>query len=119
MGAPISRRFSAQRLRGFSPREGTELARAQKEVEDKCHEREEEREKEDLAKIEEERKLDKAEREGWGEGDRRQGDDEQPMAWESMEELEVDADDEKAKEDEESIDEEERMNEDEAEEDKE
>ena len=51
VGTPIDGHFSARRLRSFSAREGTELTRAQKEVEEKCREREGEREKEDLAKI--------------------------------------------------------------------
>ena len=44
IGTPIKGRFSARRLRRFWPREGTELASAQKEVEERCRE-EEEREK--------------------------------------------------------------------------
>ena len=43
IGAPINGRFSARRLRRFLPREGTELARAQKEVEERCRREEEER----------------------------------------------------------------------------
>ena len=54
IGAPINRHFSAQWLRRFWPREGTELARAQKEVEERCCKEEEEREKTELTKIEEE-----------------------------------------------------------------
>ena len=53
-GMAIKGCFSARRLRGFTPREGTELARAQKEVEEACCKKEEEREKEVLMKIEEE-----------------------------------------------------------------
>ena len=55
IGAPIKGRFSARRLRRFLPREGTELARAQKEVEERCRKEEEEQEKTDLKKIEAER----------------------------------------------------------------
>ena len=57
VGAPINGRFSARRLRRFWPREGTELARAQKAVEERCRKEEEEREKAELAKIEEERRA--------------------------------------------------------------
>jgi hypothetical protein len=63
IGAPINGRFSARRLRRFWPREGTELARAQKEVEGRCSKEEEEREKEELTKIEVERRLGEVTRE--------------------------------------------------------
>ena len=62
-GAPIKGRFSARRLRRFWPREGTELARAQKEVEERCSKEEEDREKADLMKIEAERRLERVDEE--------------------------------------------------------
>ena len=63
IGAPIDGHFSARRLRRFFPREGTELARAQKEVEERCHKEEDEREEAERMKIETERRLDRAEEE--------------------------------------------------------
>jgi hypothetical protein len=63
IGAPVNGNFSARRLRRFLPREGTELARAQKEVEERCSKEEEEREKEELTKIEVERRLGEVTRE--------------------------------------------------------
>ena len=57
IGTPIKGRFSARRLRRFWPREGTELASAQKEVEERCRKEEEEWEKTDLMKIKAERRL--------------------------------------------------------------
>jgi transposase InsO family protein len=98
-GSPINGRFSARRLRGFSPREGTELAEVQKEVETKCREQEKEREKEDAKKIEEERRLDRVEKEEWKEM-------EQQAAEATAERTETNDDDEEAEEDEVSVDEE-------------
>ena len=63
IGAPIDGHFSARRLRRFFPREGTELARAQKEVEERCRKEEDEREEAERMKIETERRLDRAEEE--------------------------------------------------------
>ena len=60
IGAPINGRFSARRLRRFLPREGTELARAQKEVEERCRKEEEERAKDELKEVEAERKAESA-----------------------------------------------------------
>ena len=110
-GAPIDGHFSARRLRSFSAREGTELARAQKEVEKKCREREGEREKEDLAKIEEERRLDKTAKEEWKERERRRREDEEQAARASLEETDEEDDDEEADEDEGLDDEEEEFDE--------
>ena len=52
IGAPIKGCFSARRLQRFLPREGTELARAQNEVKERCCKEGEEQEKTDLRKIE-------------------------------------------------------------------
>ena len=110
-GAAIKGRFSARRLRGFTPREGTELARAQKEVEEACRKKEEENKKEELTKIEEERRLDEVERDKQKEEERRRNDDEQQEAGTAIEEGGADVDDEEAEEDEEVVDEEEQMDE--------
>jgi hypothetical protein len=61
IGAPVNGRFSARRLRRFWPREGTELARAQKQVEERCRAEEEEQERVELKKIAEERQAENAE----------------------------------------------------------
>jgi transposase InsO family protein len=61
IGAPIKGHFSARRLRRFWPREGTELARAQKVVEDRCREEREEEEKEESNKIQGERRMGRTE----------------------------------------------------------
>ena len=53
-GSPIKGHFSARCLQRFWPREGMELARVQREVEEKCQKEEENREKEELKGIEEE-----------------------------------------------------------------
>jgi len=66
IGAPINGRFSARRLRRFWPREGTELARAQKEVKERCRKEEAEEGEADLTKIKEERETER-------DGENRQG----------------------------------------------
>ena len=57
IGAPINGCFSAHHLQRFLPCEGVELARAQKEVEERCRREEEEREKDELKEVEVERKT--------------------------------------------------------------
>jgi len=59
-GIPINGHFSMQRLQRFLLREGTELVRVQKEVEEKCQKENEELEKAELLKIEEDRERERA-----------------------------------------------------------
>ena len=110
-GMAIKGHFSTRCLRGFTPREGTELARAQNEVEEACCKKEEEREKEELTKIEEERRLHRVEEDRQREEERRRNGDEQQEAGTAIEEGGMDVDDEEAEEDKEGGDEEEQMGE--------
>ena len=61
IGAPINGCFSARHLQRFWPREGTELARAQKVVEERCRKEEEKRAEVELKTIEEERQVESME----------------------------------------------------------
>ena len=56
IGTPIKGCFRVRRLQRFWPREGTELANTQKEVEERCRKEEEEREGADLTNIEAEQR---------------------------------------------------------------
>ena len=106
-GIPIKGHFSARHLRRFWPREGTELARVQKEVEEKCRKEEESREKEESKGIEEERRVERAEEEGWKEEERRAKDAERQAMEASVRGKDGDTDDEEADEEVEPMDEEE------------
>ena len=55
-GDPIPGTFSARRLRGFTPKEGTQLAEEQKLVEERCTKEEEESRKEEAVTVERERR---------------------------------------------------------------